>query len=319
MKSIRFLVLLLFFLVSLLPAQAAVDPPSTRPLQRFFLMGSGQLSLNNLRNNRQGVINLLNANGTFNEAGFNEADRIFGFPTVEKGEHISPRLLFMLSYFSDTVAPGKPIQIESGYRSLEYNNTIRSKGANAARTSAHIDGIALDFWIQGVDGKQLWQTVRAKNCCGVGHYGDKTIHLDAGRPRFWEAATSGTKTKEPDYNRHIYLSTDFDRYLPKECIRLSLSGISDFGFGVQPTLVLAGLSGQVNPVRLRLAGTPNGADCIPLNTHKAARFLDVLLPGQLPAGRYTITLSFCQRPYEQMPSEIVSSEFEVVQAFGRSQ
>ena len=122
------------------------------------------------------------------------AEQVFGFPTSEKQEHISPRLLFMLSYFSDLVAPGRMIAIESAYRSPDYNDKIRKKGANAARTSTHMDGMALDFWLEGVDGKKLWQTIREQDCCGVGHYGGKTIHLDAGRPRFWEAATSGTKT-----------------------------------------------------------------------------------------------------------------------------
>ena len=128
---------------------------------RFFLMGSGTLQLKNLRNQQEAKIRLLNPDGSFNEAGFDTVDRVFGFPTAEMGEHISPRLLFMLSYFSDKVAPGKVINIESGYRSPEYNNKIRAKGANAARTSTHIDGMALDFWLEGVDGKELWETVRA--------------------------------------------------------------------------------------------------------------------------------------------------------------
>lgn len=278
---------------------------------RFFLMGSGALSLNNLRNGKEARVQLLNRDGSLNEKAFTEVDRVFGFPTAEKEEHISPRLLFMLSYFADRAAPGKTIHIESAYRSPDYNDKIRDKGANAAKTSAHIDGMALDFWLEGVDGKELWETVRAKNCCGVGHYGGKTIHLDAGRPRFWEAATSGTKSTEPDNNRHIYLATDFDRYGRGETIRLSLSGISTFGFGVKPTAQLHSSTDSAKPIARMPIHAKATADCIRIEDHKASRFLHTSLPQGLPAGRYTVKMEFCQRPFAQMPTEVVSNEIEL--------
>jgi uncharacterized protein YcbK (DUF882 family) len=299
---------------ALLIAITAFNPtPSLADLQSgpFFLMGSGALHLKNLRNEREARVRLLNRDGSLNEQAFVEVDRVFGFPTEEMGEHISPRMLFMLSYFSDLVAPGKTIQIESAYRSPDYNNKIRDKGANAARTSTHIDGIALDFWIEGVNGKQLWETVREKNCCGVGHYGDKTIHLDAGRPRFWEAATSGTKAKEPDYNRHLYLSSDFDRYAQNQKIRLSLSGISTFGFGVRRTAQVFQAIDPGKPVARIPLITTGQTDCLLLNEHKDSRFLYTSLPPDLPAGRYRVKLAFCEKPFPEMPDEALSNEIEV--------
>ncbi len=283
---------------------------------RFFWMGSGTLHLKNLRNKKEARVDLLNRDGSLNDAAFTDVDRVFGFPTAEKGEHISPRLLFMLSYFADHAAPGKMITIESGYRSPDYNDGIRKKGANAARTSTHIDGMALDFWIAGVDGKELWQTVREKNCCGVGHYGGKSIHLDAGRPRFWEAATSGTKTKEPDYNRHIYLSTDFDRYTPEAKVRLSLSGISTFGFGVKPTARLYGMADVDKPVAQVQIATGNTSDCLILSDRKRSRFMYIALPAELPAGRFRLKLEFCERPFIQMPAEVLSNEIELIKTAG---
>lgn len=279
---------------------------------RFFLMGSGLLHLKNLRNGQEARVHLLNQDGSFDERAFEEVDRVFGFPTQEKEEHISPRLLFMLSYFVDRVAPGKLVTIESGYRSPGYNNKIREQGANAAKTSTHMDGMALDFWLEDVAGKDLWETVRAKNCGGVGHYGGKTIHLDAGRPRFWEAATSGAKSTEPDYNRHVYLSTDFDRYSQKDIIRLSLSGIGTFGFGVRPTVQVYGPVDASQPVaQLRLA-SPNASDCIMISDRKTSRFLYASLPSELPAGRYKVTIEFCERPFVQMPLNISSNEIELI-------
>ena len=281
---------------------------------RFLLMGSGKLHLKNLRNNEAAQVSLLHEDGSFNDEAFGQVDRVFGYPAAEKYDHISPRLLFMLSYFADRVAPGRLITIESGYRSPDYNENLRQKGANAARTSTHIDAMALDFRIEGVDGKKLWETVKEANCCGVGHYGGDIIHLDSGRPRFWEAKTSGTGSKEPDYNRHIYLSTDFDRYPRQAPIRLTLSGISVFGFGVGPEAFLYGVHDAEKPAaRMRIAGD-GSVDCHVIADRKAARFLYGALPADLPTGRYRIKLQFCQKPFVQMPAEVLTQEIELFEA-----
>ena len=304
--------LIMVLLLSSTPSYSAGQTWAGAPSEPFFLMGSGKLHLKNLRNGRETRVELLRPDGSLDEAALDEVARVFGYPTAEKGEHISPRLLCMLSHFTDRLAPGTTIHIESAYRSPEYNDGIRKKGANAARTSTHMDGMALDFWLAGVDGKKLWQTIREADCCGVGHYGGKSIHLDAGRPRFWEAATSGTKNPEPDYNRFLYLSTDYDRYLPGTQLRLSLSGLSTFGFGVRPAALLrpADIADQdVTPLALIDSGT---ADCVTLSDRRATRFLKFTLPSELPAGRYRIDLDFCNRPFPQMPAGASSNVIEVV-------
>lgn len=284
---------------------------AARPMDRYFLMGSGEMHLVNHRNGREATVRLRHADGSINPAALAEVDRVFAYPGAA-GDHISPRMLFALSYFADRAAPGKTIQIESAYRSPEYNDNIRKQGANAARTSTHLDGLALDFWIDGVDGKNLWQTIREQNCCGVGHYGGKTIHFDAGRPRFWEAATSGTKTPGPDYNRHLYLSTEFDRYQHGEPVRLMLSGIATYGFGLRPTVEIVPEAEPRQPVgRVRLAATP-ATDCRPVPDRVTARSLAAPLSADLPPGRYRLRLGFCDKPFAEMPDEIISNPIELV-------
>ena len=279
---------------------------------RFFLMGSGALHLKNLRNNREAKVNLLNQDGSFNKQAFDKVDWVFDFPTAEKGEHISPRLLLMLSYFVDRMAPGKAVNIESAYRSPEYNQRLREGGGNVARTSTHQEGMALDFWLPGVGGKRLWQTIKAKNCGGVGYYGGKSVHLDAGRPRFWEAATSGTRSGEPDHNRNLYLSTEFDRYRPNERIRLALSSLSDFDFGVHPVIQIFRADNAAAPVTGIRLNRSDENDCLRIGDRKTARSLSALIPAYLPPGRYAIKMQFCEKPFEQMPSEIVSNPVELV-------
>ena len=236
---------------------------------------------------------------------------MFGFPAKEKGEHISPRLIFMLDYFSDLVAPGKVINLESGFRSPQYNSKLRDKGGNVARTSVHIDGMALDFNIKGVKSMELWDIIRSKNCCGAGHYGGKNVHLDSARPRFWEAETSKVRTGESDYNRRIYLSTDYDRYRPGEAVRLSFSAVSDFGFGIGRTVTFVDdPEGNSTVAKAEIAHRDN-ADCILIHNRDSARFIHVTLPPDMRGGRYRIKVDFCQRPFEQMPLSTVSNEIEI--------
>ncbi len=280
---------------------------------RFFLMGDGKLKIKNMHTEREVSVSLLNADGSFNDEGFTKVDELFGFPTWQKGRHISPRLLFMLDYFSDRVAPGKVIKMISGYRSPDYNNGLRNAGGNVAPTSLHMDGMALDFSIDSVNGKELWQLIRSKDCCGVGHYGGANIHLDAGRPRFWEAATSKVRSGESDYNRCLYLTTDYDRYQAGDTVTLALVAVSQFGFGIMGTgsLVAAddGSQTTVAPVLFRVG---DAAACLALSDREIAHRITLVLPQNLPTGRYRVKMEFCQRPFEQMPRTTLSNVIEIV-------
>jgi uncharacterized protein YcbK (DUF882 family) len=281
---------------------------------RFFLAGDGTILIRNAKTGKEARAILFTADGSLNEEGFNRIDEVFGFPTREKGEHISPRLICMLDYFSDRVAPGKAINLDSGYRSPQYNSNIRNAGGNVAKTSQHIDGMAIDFNIDGVDGKALWEEIKDKDCCGVGYYGGTDIHLDSARPRFWEAATSKVGTGESDYNRRIYLSTDFDRYRIGDPVRLSLSAVSNFSFGINRTVrFVRGDSDTVTTARII---SDDITDCLMIDNRKASRFIFINLPESLQTGKYRIRMNFCNRPFPEMPADTLSNEIEVL---GRSE
>lgn len=295
--------------MSISPALAQSKPAP------FFLMGDGRIHIQNVQTKQEADVILLLPDGSFNEPAWEKIDSVFGFSGQRKGEHISPRLIFMLDYFSDLVAPGKTIFLTSGYRSPEYNEGLKKAGGIVAKTSTHMDGLALDFFIEGVNGKELWNMIRQKNCCGVGHYGGKEIHLDASRPRFWEAATSKVDTNESDYNRRMFLSTDFDRYSPGQALRLSFSSVSDFGFGIRKKAALISKSeGNIPAAEIAIL-TQDTGDCFPINDRQTSHFINLTLPQNIKEGRYRIQLDFCQRPFEQMPLNILSNEIEIVSIF----
>ncbi|MFH0728414.1 MAG: DUF882 domain-containing protein [Pseudomonadota bacterium] len=299
--------LLLIVLSISSPVQA--EPPGNR----FFLMGDGKIHIRSDRTGDEATVTLVTADGRLNDDGFTRIDAVFEFPTRDKGEHISPRLLFMLDYFSDLVAPGRMITLESGYRSPEYNRKLSNQGGIVAKTSLHMDGMALDFSIQGVDGKTLWDLIRSRDCCGVGHYGGKTIHLDSARPRFWEADTAGVTSGDSDYNRRIHLSTDYDRYRAGDRVRLSFSSVSDFGFGVAPSVAFVNDAEGLHAVQTARSESGEAeTDCRMIENRKASRFLYVIIPSELPAGRYRIRVNFCRQPFPQMPANRISNEIEIL-------
>jgi uncharacterized protein YcbK (DUF882 family) len=301
--------LLVCAMVLLLPALLRAETLTGR----FFLMGDGRLHIKNMHTGKEASVYLINPDGSPNEAGFCRIDEVFGFPTREKGEHISPRLLFMLDYFSDQVAPGKLIKMESGYRNPDYNATLRDAGGNVAKTSIHMDGMALDFSIDGVNGKHLWKTIKDKNCCGIGHYGGASVHLDAARPRFWEASTSKVRTGESDHNQRIYLSTDYDRYQLGDTVRLSFASVSDFGFGIKRKVALVSGSDGNHTVATAQIRAQDETECVILSDRRASHFIYFALPAGLRDGtRYKVKVDFCLRPFEQMPIKTLSNEIELL-------
>jgi uncharacterized protein YcbK (DUF882 family) len=281
------------------------------PGDRFFLMGDGRIHIKSDRTGEEAAVTLITADGRLNDEGLTRIDEVFEFPTRDKGEHISPRLLFMLDYFSDLVAPGRMITLKSGYRSPEYNLKLRNEGGIVAKTSLHMDGMAMDFSIQGVDGKKLWDLIRGKECCGVGHYGGETLHLDSARPRFWEADTSGVTSGESDFNRRIHLSTDYDRYRAGDRVRLSFSSVSDFGFGVSASVAFVDDPEGLHTIRTSRTESGEETDCRMIENRKASRFLYAIIPSDLPAGRYRIRVDFCRQPFPQMPPNRISNEIEI--------
>jgi uncharacterized protein YcbK (DUF882 family) len=301
-----FVLLLMFFQIT-----SGISHARDAEIRRFFRMGDGQIRIRNVHNSREAHVQLLNADGSLNEEGLSTVDKVFGFFQGGNGEHVSLRLIFLLDYFSDKVVPGEIIRLQSGYRDPEYNQKLRESGGNAALTSTHMDAMAIDFSIEGVAGKRLWEIIRREDCCGVGHYGGTMVHLDSGRPRFWEAATSKVRSGESEFNRHIYLSTYYDYYRPEENVRLTFSSVSNYPFGVKRSITII-KEGAMDEKRTIVSRIRADDECIPINDRATGKALYVSLPQDIPTGRYRVRVEFCQIPFPQMPASITSNPVEIV-------
>jgi len=76
---------------------------------------------------------------------------------------------------------GKPVYILSGYRCPTHNGNT----ANASKTSKHLQGMAADVTIDGVEPLKIAQYAESIGVLGIGHY-DDFVHLDTREKKaFW--------------------------------------------------------------------------------------------------------------------------------------
>ena len=79
---------------------------------------------------------------------------------------VDERLLTLLENIRNHV--GKPVHLNSGYRSPEYNATLK----NASPRSQHCNGKAADIWVEGVTPKQIADIAE----CYLGSFGGIGIY-----------------------------------------------------------------------------------------------------------------------------------------------
>ena len=80
---------------------------------------------------------------------------------------------------------GKPLLINSAYRSPAYNAALRKRSSRVAKNSLHMRCAAIDFRIAGVSVRALRNYVKSlPEVGGIGTY-SSTIHIDIGTRRHW--------------------------------------------------------------------------------------------------------------------------------------
>jgi len=99
---------------------------------------------------------------------------------------IHPQLLDLLHTISERLDTTKPFQLISGYRSPVTNAMLHARSDGVAKYSLHMDGMASDIRIPGVDLKTLRKAALSLRVGGVGYYPKSNfVHVDIGRVRQW--------------------------------------------------------------------------------------------------------------------------------------
>jgi uncharacterized protein YcbK (DUF882 family) len=102
---------------------------------------------------------------------------------------ISPGLLDQLVDLKAQLGSTSPFQVISGYRSPQTNAMLREKSAEVAQHSLHMDGKAIDLYLEDVDLDRLHMAALDMSRGGVGYYPvTKFVHLDVGPVRHWQGA-----------------------------------------------------------------------------------------------------------------------------------
>ena len=116
---------------------------------------------------------------------------------------IDDRLVTLLEKIRDRF--GKPIHINSAYRTAKYNAKI-----GGVSNSYHVKGMAADIVVQGISPKHVAQYAETLDCGGVGWYERKKfVHIDTRKNRVcWKDSGSNVRKTfsecpytEPSENR----------------------------------------------------------------------------------------------------------------------
>lgn len=284
-------------------------------MKRFFYSGDGRIHMTSEKNGRSfdGLYRI--GDGHYDDDAYKAISAVFGAPYQSGRRVLSLRLIEFLDYLEDRLAPGALLTITSGYRAPAYNTRLRKGGALAAKASLHQYGMAADFILEGVPSLRVWKYVHAMGFGGTGYYHGKTVHVDVGPARSWDETSSGVGTGLSDDNQLIGLVTNFDVYGPAETVTLSFIRMTAFPIAVHPEFKLSATADAPNaqgviPFRPDFETSSAGA-CVEFSSIGQMGFIRWPLPANLPSGRYQISVRFCKNPWERMPKEISTPQFEI--------
>ena len=275
--------------------------PALLLASRFFVMGDGTLSLVNAHTDDRATVHYRRKDGSY------AADELARLRHVVRSQgdareiDVSLRLVEVLSWL-EHAAGGKPLVVLSGYRSPDYNQGLKAQGKAVAGGSLHTEGLATDLAFPRDQLPRLWHRVRDLDCCGAGYYAKEGfLHVDVGRPRFWEATTSRVDENLSAGNARMFARTEFDRYATGEGMAVTLHAIT-----VPPVLVRreATLAGE----RLRVdAELPEHDGCYEVGASGAR----LRVSGAPRVHRALVVLSTCAPRTERTPETVETNPIEV--------
>jgi len=131
-------------------------------------------------------------NGTYWIDGHYQSDILNDFSQLLRDHRqnvaapMDKRLFDILFSLKSTLNTDNEIHVISGYRSPKTNAMLASKSGGVAKKSYHMQGMAMDIAIPGVNLKTLRDAALSLKIGGVGYYPKSGfVHVDCGPVRHW--------------------------------------------------------------------------------------------------------------------------------------
>lgn len=274
---------------------------------RFYFSGDGMIRLEHAHREETLVVRYRRADGAYDWEAIARLEHFFRSRADGRSGAVSLRLIELLDYIEDRHRPER-LTLVSGYRSPEFNAALRADGRRVAQASLHTEGLAADVQFTGLDPRRLWNRLRRAKVGGVGLYpADGFLHLDTGRPRFWEAVTSGVDQNPAKGNARLFARTDFDRYATLDGAVVRLHSVTALPIRVRRTAQLAGHALALAPgdAAVQLDG-----DCWLIDQPAERYEFTVTTPLPPPAARAPIRLEICAPRIGATPTEINANPVE---------
>lgn len=151
----------------------------------FRYSGDGVLPLYNVFSKEMDEIRYRDAKGNYDDEALAEIDRLLACHSNNEGIPMSLKLIELLDHLQDHFNASR-IDVISGYRSPEYNVSLRKRNRRVARQSMHLRGRAVDVKFQGVNSREIRNYAVSLQAGGVGYYGrNRFVHIDTGPVRTW--------------------------------------------------------------------------------------------------------------------------------------
>ncbi|WP_455427610.1 DUF882 domain-containing protein [Dryocola sp. LX212] len=164
------------FGAALLPTQAFATLSTPRP--RI-------LTLNNLHTGESLKAEFFDGRGYIQDE-LARLNHFFRDYRANKIKSIDPKLFDQLYRLQGLLGTNKPVQLVSGYRSLDTNNELRAHSRGVAKKSYHTKGQAMDFHIEGISLSNVRKAALSMRAGGVGYYPRSNfVHIDTGPLRHW--------------------------------------------------------------------------------------------------------------------------------------
>jgi uncharacterized protein YcbK (DUF882 family) len=295
--------------------QTAAAQAGAGDVGRFFFSGNGVIRLVSEKNGETFSGRYRTGLGIYDPKSLKAICRVFDAPFTTRGMGLSLRLVEFLDLLEDRLGATEGIAITSGYRNPTYNTKLRNRGGLVAKASLHQYGMAADLKMNGVPARRIWEYVKSLGYGGAGYYQGDSVHIDVGPARSWDEKTSGVDTGISDDNRLIGLVANYDVYLPGEEVTLRFIRMTAFPIGISTEFALERQGDDGSSVTLAVFtpffAAPAEGRCPVFEDIETMASIRWRLPPELPAGRYRIRAAFCNNPWDRMPAQVATPEFEI--------